>query len=92
MTLDRISAMPTASVGAPPVRDRIVAFADVRAASVSMSGVTVKPQPEIAAAAVSGVVPRTQPGCSSRSRGRAQASVAAISAMIATKLSISIAP
>ncbi len=54
--------MPTASVGAPPVRDRIVLSPTFVAASFSMSGVTAKPQLEIAAAAVSGVVPMTAGG------------------------------
>ena len=50
--------MPTASVGAPPVRERMVfsptSRGDVRRAS---RGVTAKPQAEIAAAAASGVAP-----------------------------------
>ena len=40
---DRMVAMPTASVGAPPVRDMIVASPTSCAICVSMSGVTVKP-------------------------------------------------
>ena len=40
--------MPTASVGAPPARERIVVLADVAARSASIvSGVIVKPQLEI---------------------------------------------
>ena len=36
--------MPTASVGAPPVRDRMVVSPTSCAIWVSMSGVTAKPQ------------------------------------------------
>ena len=49
--------MPTASVGAPPVRDSTVVSPISFAVAVNISGVITKPQPEIAAAADSGVVP-----------------------------------
>ena len=49
--------MPTASVGAPPVRDRIVFSPTSCAICVSMSGVTAKPQPEITCAACCTSVP-----------------------------------
>ena len=49
--------MPTASVGAPPVRDRIVVSPTSCATWVSMSGVTAKPQPEMTSAACAGSVP-----------------------------------
>ena len=46
--------MPTASVGAPPARDSSVFSPTSWAIWVSMSGVTVKPQPETTCAACSG--------------------------------------
>ncbi len=49
--------MPTASVGAPPVRDRMVVSPTSRATWVSMSGVTAKPQPVMTSAAWAGSVP-----------------------------------
>ena len=49
--------MPTANVGAPPVRDMIVDSPTSRAIWVSMSGVTVKPQEVITCAACTGSVP-----------------------------------
>ena len=49
--------MPTASVGAPPVRDRMVFSPTSAATPDSVSGVTAKPHEEIAAAAESGVAP-----------------------------------
>ena len=82
--LDRMSAMPTASVGAPPVRDSTV-FRRRPVRSFSMSGVTVKPQPEITCAAVSGVVPISAVRavhCEIEARFERSA---AISAIIATK-------
>src|SRR6266478_1912713 len=54
---DRMVAMPTASVGAPPVRDMSVVSPTSCAIWVSMSGVTAKPQAEITWAAWSAVVP-----------------------------------
>jgi hypothetical protein len=85
-------AMPTARVGAPPVRDSTVSSPICLAVAASMSGVIAKPQPLIAVAADSSVVPRAaagafiakyRPGCSTQ---------AAISAITATNASISIAP
>ena len=49
--------MPTASVGAPPVRESTVVSPTSLATWVSISGVTVKPQPEIVAAACAALVP-----------------------------------
>ena len=43
--------MPTASVGAPPVRDRMLLSPTSWAIWVRTSGVTTKPQDEIACAA-----------------------------------------
>ena len=59
---DRMCAMPTASVGAPPARDRIVLSPISWAIWVSVSGVTRKPQPEMVAATASGVVPISAAG------------------------------
>ena len=49
--------MPTASVGAPPVRERTVFSPTSLAICVSISGVMTKPQLEILAAASAAVVP-----------------------------------
>ncbi|MCY1215099.1 hypothetical protein D9M68_799240 [compost metagenome] len=54
--------MPTASVGAPPVRPRMVVSPTSLAVCSSISGVTTKPQPEIVAAACCTVVPTSAPG------------------------------
>ena len=67
--------MPTASVGAPPVRERIVCSPICCAVDASTSGVITKPQPAIAAEADSTVVPisaggafiaKYTPGCSTQ--------------------------
>ena len=50
-------AMPTASVGAPPVRDMIVVSPTSLAIWVISFGVTTNPQDEITCAAYSAVVP-----------------------------------
>ena len=86
--------MPTASVGAPPARDRMVALADVLSRlSVNMSGVMAKPQLEMVGAAWSGGrADHGRRASSWRNRRPGRAREAAISAMMATKLSISIAP
>ena len=52
-------AMPTASVGAPPVRDMIVVSPTSLAIWASSFGVTTNPQDEITCAACSAVVPIT---------------------------------
>ena len=49
--------MPTASVGAPPVRDRIDISPTSWATCVSWSGVTTKPMLETTCAAWAAVVP-----------------------------------
>ncbi len=54
--------MPTASVGAPPARDRMVFSPTSRAAAASMSGVMAKPQDEIVCAACAVVVPISPAG------------------------------
>ena len=55
--LEKIVAMPTASVGAPPVRDRMLVSPTSCAVCVSMSGVTVNPQEVTTSAACAAVVP-----------------------------------
>ena len=68
---DRISAMPTANVGAPPVRDMIVLSPTSCAIWVSMSGVTAKPQDEITCAACCRIrADQRRPSCSWRNRRR----------------------
>ncbi|MNL81794.1 hypothetical protein D3C87_2090090 [compost metagenome] len=56
-TLDRMCAMPTARVGAPPAREMMVDSPTSLAVCTSISGVTRKPHDEIACAADSAVVP-----------------------------------
>ena len=84
--------MPTAKVGAPPARDRIETSPTSCANWLSASGAMANPQPEMAAEAEAALVPirpagafiaKYAPGCST---------LAAISAMMATKLSASMAP
>ena len=92
MTPDRICAMPTASVGAPPARDRIEPSPTSAAVWVSMSGVITKPQELMTCAACSGVVPIRLAGLFMAKYSPGSSTQAAISAMIATKLSISMEP
>ena len=54
--------MPTASVGAPPVRDRMEFSPMSTAVCLSISGVIVKPQLEMTCAAFAAVVPMTADG------------------------------
>ena len=60
--LEKMWAMPTASVGAPPARDRMLCSPTSFAVCVSTSGVTTKPHDEITCAACSGVVPISAAG------------------------------
>ena len=62
MASDRICAMPTASVGAPPVREMTVCSPTSFAVCVIISGVTWKPHCEMAWVADSAVVPMIAPG------------------------------
>ena len=57
-----IFAIPTASVGAPPARDKIEFSPMSTAVWLIISGVIVKPQPEITCAAFAAVVPITADG------------------------------
>jgi len=84
--------MPTARVGAPPARDSTVDSPTSLAVWVSMSGVITKPQEEMTCAACSGVVPIRLAGLFMAKYRPGSSTHAAISAMIATKLSISMAP
>src|SRR5664279_4371343 len=85
-------AITSASDGAPPVRENSVCSPTLCASAAMSPTVTGKPQPEMVATAAAGVAPtipageftaKYTPGCSTH---------AAIIAMIATKLSISIDP
>ena len=58
----RICAMPTASVGAPPARDRMLFSPMSLAVWAIISGVMTKPQLEITWAALAAVVPSTAAG------------------------------
>ncbi|MNY64880.1 hypothetical protein D3C86_2020550 [compost metagenome] len=62
MTFDRMWAMPTASVGAPPAREMMECSPTSLAVCTRISGVMWKPQPEMTAAAASGVVPSSAAG------------------------------
>ena len=91
--LERIWAMPTASVGAPPARERIVISpTSLRSRSAHRALIT-KPQPEIAGAAVSRRC--ADHGCRACSCAKYRPGLdheAATSAMMATNDSTSIAP
>ena len=84
--------MPTASVGAPPVRDSTVDSPISCAVAVNISGVIMKPQLEIAAAADSGVVPISAAGAFIAKYRPGSSTHAAINAMIATNASINMPP
>src|SRR5438093_12329681 len=85
-------AIPSASEGAPPVRENSVCSPTSLASALMSATVTGKPQFDIVATAAAGAVPtipageftaKYTPGCSTH---------AAIIAMIATKLSSSMLP
>jgi hypothetical protein len=59
---ERMVAMPTANVGAPPVRDSRVFSPTSWAIWLIRSGVTLKPQPEITCAALAAVEPISPAG------------------------------
>jgi hypothetical protein len=85
-------AIPTARLGAPPVRDRRELSPTCRA-SVSISpGARVKPHCWIAAAALAAVVPIALAGALIAKYTPGVSTQAAMSAMIATSDSVSIAP
>ena len=62
MTLDRMWAMPTARVGAPPARDRIEFSPTSRASCSSSPGVMWKPHWATAAAAETASLPMRATG------------------------------
>jgi len=89
---EKISAMPTARLGAPPVRDRSVVSPTERVSDSNAAASSGKPQPLIVAAALATSVPiaalaeliaKYTPGCMMPAES---------SAITATKLSISMAP
>ena len=84
--------MPTAKVGAPPVRERIDSSPTSCAICVSISGVTTKPQDEIVCAACTAVVPITAAELLSAKYTPGSNTAAATNAITATKDSINIAP
>ena len=62
MTDEKICAMPTASVGAPPAREMMVCSPTSCAVWSICSGVTANPHSVIFAAALADVVPIRAPG------------------------------
>ena len=58
----KIAAMPTARLGAPPVRAKSVLSPIAVASACIFSGVTGKPQPVIVAEAAAGSAPTTPAG------------------------------
>lgn len=89
---EKICAIPTAKVGAPPVRERIEVSPTSRAIWCRMSGVTVKPQEEITCAACSVVVPISAAPLFIAKKTPGWITEAAIIAMTATSDSISMPP
>ena len=55
-------AMPSASEGAPPVREKRVCSPTLRASVAISAAVTGKPQPEMVATAAAGVAPTMPAG------------------------------
>lgn len=88
----KICAMPTARVGAPPAREMMVLSPTSLAVWVSSSGVTTKPHWLTVAAALSAVVPITAAGLFIAKYTPGSMMLAATSAMMATKDSISMPP
>jgi hypothetical protein len=84
--------MPTASVGAPPARDRIEFSPMSTAVAVSTSGVTVKPHSDTTRAASTTSVPITAAGAFIAKYTPGSMIDAATIAMIATNDSISMPP
>jgi hypothetical protein len=84
--------MPTASVGAPPVRERMVCSPIERAVFSRSAGVITKPHWLIAAAADSTVPPITALGLFSAKYTPGSSVVAAISAITPTNDSVSMPP
>jgi hypothetical protein len=88
----KISEMPTASVGAPPVREiRLGSWTAAEAAARSWAEVE-KPRPLMKAAAVSGVPPVAPAGAFIAKYRPWSMTTAAMSALMATKDSISMPP
>ena len=84
--------MPTASVGAPPARARMVFSPTSLAVWISTSGVITKPQVDSVCATASGVAPTSAAGLFIAKYTPGLMTDAATSAMMATNDSISIAP
>ena len=91
-TLCRIWAMPTASVGAPPARARMLCSPMSLAVASSTSGVTVKPQLVMVCATACTSLPTSAAGLFMAKYTPGSITEAATRAMIATKDSISMPP
>ncbi|MNC86580.1 hypothetical protein D3C83_22520 [compost metagenome] len=84
--------MPTARLGAPPVRDSRVASPICAASVSSCCGVTMKPHCATACAALSAVVPRTAGPTFIAKKTPGSSVAAAIIAITPTSDSISMLP
>ncbi len=91
-TEEKISDIPSAKVGAPPVRESRVASSTSFAAWASASGEMAKPKLVTAWEADSTVVPMTPPGELTAKKSPGSMMQAAMIAMTATKDSVSMAP
>ncbi|MNR24989.1 hypothetical protein D3C85_1421060 [compost metagenome] len=91
-TLCRICAIPTARVGAPPARARMVVSPMSWATACSASGVIAKPQPLTACATATTSPPTTAGGLFMAKYTPGSITEAATIAMIATNDSISMPP
>ncbi len=88
----KMLAMPTASEGAPPVRANSVLSPMSLASWCIWSAVTGKPQPEIVCTAASAVLPTMPAPVLMAKYTPGSSSVAAITAMMATKDSTAMLP
>ncbi|MNN86558.1 hypothetical protein D3C81_2039900 [compost metagenome] len=91
-TLCRICAIPTARVGAPPARARMVVSPMSCATACSASGVIAKPQLETTCATEATSLPTTAAGLFIAKYTPGSITDAATMAMIATNDSISMPP
>ncbi len=91
-TAEKISDIPSAKVGAPPVRESRLASSTSFAAWASASGEMAKPKLVTAWEADSTVVPMTPPGELTAKKSPGSMMQAAMIAMTATKDSVSMAP
>lgn len=92
MTEEKICDIPSAKVGAPPVRERRLVSSTSFAACASASGEMANPKCVTAWEAVSTLVPMTPHGEFTAKNRPGSMMQAAMIAMTATKDSVSIAP